>query len=115
MNTESGAPLLEVTLEELWLDMEEVCHVACVEVAWVQARLDCGALTAQRTEAGDAWRFNDLALCHIRRMACLERDFDAVPELAALVIDLEEEVRRLRERLKWLEGGSEGGSDGGIA
>lgn len=104
MSTESdNALLLEASLDELWLDMDDVCRMACVEVTWVQARLDCGALCAHRTEADDAWRFNYLTLCNIRRMASLERDFDAVPELAALVIDLEAEVRRLRERLKWLE------------
>lgn len=108
MSTESDDIVLEATLDELWLDMDDVCRMACVEVTWVQARLDGGALSAQRTEAGDAWRFNHLTLCKIRRMACLERDFDAVPELAALVIDLEEEIQRLRERLKWAEGGGEG-------
>lgn len=104
MSAETNVGLLEATLDELWLDMDDVCRMACVEVTWVQARLDCGALTAERTEAGDAWRFNHLSLCKIRRMACLERDFDAVPELAALVIDLEEEIKRLRERLTWIEG-----------
>ncbi len=101
---ESEALLLEVTLDEFWLDMDEVCRMACVEVTWVQARLDCGALTAHPTDTGDAWRFNHVSLCRIRRMACLERDFEAVPELAALVVDLEDEIRQLRERLKCLEG-----------
>lgn len=101
---ESEALVLEATLDELWLDMDEVCRMACVEVTWVQARLDCGALSAERSTAGDAWRFNHISLCRIRRMACLERDFDAVPELAALVVDLEDEIRQLRERLQCLQG-----------
>jgi chaperone modulatory protein CbpM len=33
-------------------------------------------------------------------MAALERDFDANEELAALVVDLIEEVQQLRARLK---------------
>jgi chaperone modulatory protein CbpM len=37
-------------------------------------------------------------------MAMLERDFDAVPELAALVLDLEDEVAALRARLRRLGG-----------
>jgi len=35
-----------------------------------------------------------------RCMARLERDFDAVPELAALVADLQDEIGRLRARLR---------------
>lgn len=37
-------------------------------------------------------------------MASLERDFDAVPELASLVIDLEQELARVRARLRRLGG-----------
>jgi chaperone modulatory protein CbpM len=33
-------------------------------------------------------------------MRRVERDFDAVPELAALVADLQEEIRHLRARLR---------------
>jgi chaperone modulatory protein CbpM len=35
-------------------------------------------------------------------MAQVERDFDAVPELAALVADLHDELARLRARLRAL-------------
>jgi len=35
-----------------------------------------------------------------RRMRRLERDFDAVPEMAALVADLLEEMDALRARLR---------------
>jgi chaperone modulatory protein CbpM len=35
-------------------------------------------------------------------MVRIERDFDAVPELAALVADLEAEIERLRRRLQAL-------------
>jgi chaperone modulatory protein CbpM len=38
-------------------------------------------------------------------MAGVERDFDAVPELAALVADLAEEIAELRRRLsRWPSG-----------
>jgi chaperone modulatory protein CbpM len=33
-------------------------------------------------------------------MHCIERDFDAAPELAALVADLLEEIEMLRARLR---------------
>ena len=40
------------------------------------------------------------ALQRVRCMVRLERDFDAVPELAALVADLQDEIERLRARLR---------------
>jgi chaperone modulatory protein CbpM len=46
-----------------------------------------------------SWRFTSNDLTRARRMRQLERDFDAVPELAALVADLLEEVDRLKVRL----------------
>jgi chaperone modulatory protein CbpM len=46
------------------------------------------------------WRFSGPALQRARRMRQLERDFDAVPELAALVADLLEEMDSLRVRLR---------------
>ena len=42
-------------------------------------------------------------LARARRMRQIERDFDAVPELAALVADMLDEMDRLRERLACLE------------
>jgi len=45
------------------------------------------------------WRFSGASLLRARRMRQLERDFDAVPELAALMADLLEEMDTLRAQL----------------
>ncbi|MGH8767413.1 MAG: MerR family transcriptional regulator, partial [Burkholderiales bacterium] len=45
-------------------------------------------------------RFVSADLARARRLAALERDFDANQELAALVVDLIEEVGRLRAQLR---------------
>ena len=50
--------------------------------------------------AHEEWRFDARALRRVVRMAALERGFDAVPELAALVADLEDEIAMLRARLQ---------------
>ena len=42
------------------------------------------------------------SLLRARRLAELERSFDAPPEIAALTADLIEEVQRLRARLRAL-------------
>ena len=45
------------------------------------------------------WRFSAAAILRARRMRDLERNFEAVPELAALMADLLEELDCLRARL----------------
>lgn len=81
-----------ITLEELAL--------ACAATPdWVRVRVEEGLLPA----AGDgapAWRFSAVAVRRARRMHALERDFDAAPELAALMADLLEELDALRARLR---------------
>ena len=51
-------------------------------------------------DAPDAWRFTSVHVRRARAMRRIERDFDAVPELAALVADLIEEIEALRARLR---------------
>jgi chaperone modulatory protein CbpM len=49
-----------------------------------------------------SWRFRSGDLNRARRLLALERDFEANEQLAALVIDLGDEIRRLRTRLRVL-------------
>jgi chaperone modulatory protein CbpM len=44
------------------------------------------------------WRFSSASLLRVKRILLLERDFDAVPELAALVADMQEEIAKLKRR-----------------
>lgn len=93
---------VEVELDEVWLDVAELCRLAGVSEPWLRERLAHGLLVAAARGAHDEWRFDVAVLRRARRMACLERDFDAVPELAALVADLEDELAALRTRLQRL-------------
>ena len=83
-----------VLIDEVALDMVELARACQVEPDWVVRHVQAGVL-------GDAavqgFRSSDLA--RARRLLELERHFDADEELAALVIDLADEVRRLRARL----------------
>ena len=87
---------IEATLEEVWLDLDEVCRLTRLPADWVRAHVS-GGLLMVAFGAGDDWRFDAQTLRRAQRLAALERDFDAVPELAALVADLEDEVARLRQ------------------
>lgn len=91
---------LDVELDEFWLDRFELCRLAGVSEPWLRERLAHGLLTVAARGAHDEWRFDAAGLRRVRRMACLERDFDAVPELAALVADLEDELAALRAQLR---------------
>ncbi len=84
----------EALLDEFWLDLDALCRATGADAAWVQLRVSEGLLPA----AG-AGRFDATALLRVRRLLRVERDFDALPELAALVADLEDEIARLRARL----------------
>ncbi|QGU31640.1 chaperone modulator CbpM [Thermochromatium tepidum] len=96
--------LLGSLLEESWLTLEQAAAACAVEPAWLLARLTEGLIPHAESVAG-VWRLSGAALLHARRMYGIERDFEAVPELAALVADMLEEMDRLRARLRCLEPG----------
>jgi chaperone modulatory protein CbpM len=94
--------VVEALLDDVWLDLDQLCRAAGVSAPWVRERVAEGFVVVGSQGAGDAWRFDAAALRRVRCMAQVERDFDAVPELAALVADLQEELARLRARLRAL-------------
>jgi chaperone modulatory protein CbpM len=87
------------------LTVQDLVRGGRVSTEWVLAHVQAGvlepcdssdyALAAEWT----TWRFTDAALARVRRIAGLERAFDADPQLAALAADLMEEIARLRSRL----------------
>src|SRR5205814_9691221 len=87
--------LLDVLLDDALLTLDELCRAAAVESRWVRQRIDDGLLPAPAAGAFDA-----PALRRVRRMVSIERDFGADAELAALVADLQDEIDRLRARLR---------------
>ncbi|WBS04356.1 MerR family transcriptional regulator [Pseudoduganella sp. SL102] len=71
-----------------------------MERGWVVQRVRTGILLGGTGDAPEAWRFTSVDLVRARSLLRIERDFDANEEVAALVVDLTEEVRRLRRRLR---------------
>lgn len=90
--------LVGLLLEDAWLSLEQVAGACAVDTAWLLARLQADLFPEAACAAG-TWRFPPAALARARRMRQVERDFDAAPELAALVADLLEEIDRLRAHL----------------
>lgn len=87
--------LIGCLMEDSWLTVEQVAAACAVEPGWLLRHLEEGLFPHAESVAG-VWRFSDASLLRARRMRQLERDFEAVPELAALVADLLEELDRLR-------------------
>jgi len=86
-------------MEDSWLTLEQVAAACAVEPSWLLRHLDEGLFPHAESVAG-VWRFSGPALLRARRMRQIERDFDAVPELAALVADLLEEMDDMRMRMR---------------
>ena len=89
---------LVTLVDEVGLSLDDVCRAAAVGPDWIAERVQSGLLVVHGGEA-QAWHFDAVTLKRVRRMVRLERDFDAVPELAALVADLQDEIEALRAQL----------------
>lgn len=94
--------LVGCLMEDSWLTLEQIAAACAVEPAWLLRHIDEGLFPRAESVAG-VWRFSGASLLRARRMRQMERDFDAVPELAALVADLLEEVDAMREQLRRIE------------
>lgn len=93
-----------VLVEESWTTLEQAASVCCVEVEWLMRHVQTGLLPGA-DQSGGTWRLSTAAVLHAQRMRRIERDFEAEPELAALVADLLAELDRLRTRLAVVERG----------
>ena len=90
--------------DEAALTLEELAQACAVEPDWVLARVRTGILLeldASEADLGSSagWRFSSADLVRARRLCQIERAFDANDDVAALVVDLSEEIRRLRGKL----------------
>ncbi len=94
--------LIGALLEDASLTLDELSRACAASSGWVAERIREGLLPVPG-EAPEAWRFSSADLARARRMLRFERDFDAVPELAALVADLLAELDEMRARLRRLE------------
>ena len=86
-------------LSEAALNVDELACACAVSAEWVVQHVREGAF-GDATVTYTEWRFTSRDLGRARRIRALERDFDAVPELAALVADMLDELDSLRARVR---------------
>jgi chaperone modulatory protein CbpM len=91
--------LIGSLMEDTWLTLEQVSAACAVEPEWLLRHIEEGLFPHADSVAG-VWRFSAVSIQRARRMRQLEHDFEAAPELAALMADLLEEVDELRTRLR---------------
>ena len=91
--------IVGAVLEGSSLTIDQVCAVCAIEAEWVVRHVEEGLLSVSGTTVTE-WRFSSADLRRAQRMRALERDFDAGPELAALMADMLEEIDDLRSRLR---------------
>jgi chaperone modulatory protein CbpM len=76
------------------LSLTEFCLACRVEPGFVQELLDEGLIAAREHAAGP--RFGSVEIVRVRRLQRLQRDFEASLPAAALMLDLLDEIERLR-------------------
>jgi len=80
------------------LQTEEVARLCCVTTQWVHTRVEQEILHAVMRDG--TYFFSSQMLYRAKQVANIEHQYDADPQLAALVADLVEEVRTLRAQVK---------------
>lgn len=91
--------LIGYLMDDSWLTLEQIAAACSVEPVWLIRHIEDG-LFPQVESTGGTWRFSGASLIRARRMRQLERDFEAAPELAALMADLLDEMDALRTAIR---------------
>jgi chaperone modulatory protein CbpM len=97
-------PLNGVLLDEVALSLEELARACAVEPDWVIRHVRAGVLGSGDSVEITTLQFHSNDLVRARRLLSVERAFDANEDIAALVLDLGDEIHRLRARLRVLGG-----------
>lgn len=84
--------------ENAWLDLAELARASGENPEFVVLLVEEGLVSPVHAEPG--WLFGGEELAQVRRIARLRRDFDASLSSLALMLDLLDEVQRLRALLR---------------
>jgi len=84
--------------EDNALELEAFAAACGTEIQFVRLLVDEGLL--QPVIEQPAWRFGGEELTRVRRIRRLQRDFEANLQSVAVMLDLIDEIERLRAQLK---------------
>jgi chaperone modulatory protein CbpM len=98
MNTTTVAVAIGVCVaDEHALDLEAFAAACGADVEFVRVLVDEGLV--QPVAEQPAWRFSGEALARVRRIRRLQRDFEANLQSVAAMLELIDEIERLRAAL----------------
>ncbi|MHA7122529.1 chaperone modulator CbpM [Achromobacter xylosoxidans] len=83
------------------LSADDLARACGAEVEWVAQLVEVGIVDASGPRPAE-WRFYSVDLQRALDARRLERDFDAGLDAVALILDLSQEVRRLKAQLRAL-------------
>jgi chaperone modulatory protein CbpM len=84
--------------EDAWLELPELAQACQVSPSFIEQLVGEGLLQPALTEP--AWRFGGDELARVRRIRRLQADFEASLTSVALMLDLLDEIDRLRGLLQ---------------
>jgi chaperone modulatory protein CbpM len=83
------------------IDTSDLAHACGAEIEWVVRLVEVGIIESREpAEMPEQWRFQSGDLQCALDVRRLERDFGVDLDAAALILDLEHEVRRLKAVLR---------------
>ena len=92
--------LIAMLLDDTAIGVEELAGNCAVDRGWVVEFVQAGVLLEHSEPDPARWSFTSHDVIRARRLRDIAHQFDANPELAGLVVDLVEELDRLRVRLR---------------
>ena len=99
MNTDSNRSTHAIVEIDYHLTLVELCRACDAPEDQVRAWVDEGALLPEHTRAGE-WHFAPATLHRARTAARLARDFEIDAPALALVLELMDEIERLKGMLR---------------
>jgi chaperone modulatory protein CbpM len=90
--------------ERTELTIDEFCEACSTSTRWVFELVEEGVVEPVCQDEGE-WRFSGASLVRARAARRLQHDLDLNLQGVALALDLMDEIRDLREKLRRLEGG----------
>lgn len=96
MATQDTTPHTPELLEGEVLPAEQTARLCCVSTKWLHDRLEQEVIYASHKDGH--FYFSATMLTRIKDVAHIERTYDADPQLAALVADLMQEIRVLKNQ-----------------
>ena len=98
MNTTTTIAVGVCLADEHSLELETFAVACGTEADFIRLLVDEGLLQPQTESAG--WRFGGEHIARVRRIRRLQRDFEANLETVGVMLDLMDEIDRLRAQLR---------------